>query len=227
MAKTALVTGGNRGIGLEICRGLANKGWRVVLGSRELANGEEAAGEIDGDVVPEQIDQSDEASIRSLKKRLDAKGLEIDALVNNGAIYREGDALEVEPDAIEESWRVNVLGPWRLCQTFVPGMVERGWGRVVNVSSGSGALASGGDPEHAAYGVSKTALNALTVNLDRATPDAVKVNTMTPGWVRTRMGGERAPRTPEEGADTAIWLATLPEDGPSGRFFRDREPIEW
>jgi NAD(P)-dependent dehydrogenase (short-subunit alcohol dehydrogenase family) len=227
MTKTALVTGGNRGIGLEICRGLAKDGWRVVLGSRDLGNGEKAASEIDGDVLPEQIDQSEEGSIRSLKKRLDDKGVRVDALVNNGAIYREGDALEVDPEAIEESWRVNVLGPWRLCQTFVPGMVDRNWGRVVNVSSGSGALDSGGDPQHAAYGVSKTALNALTVNLDRATPDAVKVNTMCPGWVHTRMGGESAPRTPEEGADTAIYLATLPDDGPSGMFFRDRQPIAW
>jgi NAD(P)-dependent dehydrogenase (short-subunit alcohol dehydrogenase family) len=230
--RTALVTGGNRGIGLAICEGLVDRGLRVVLGSRDEANGEAAARSLRADggtVRVEPIDVAEPASIQACADRLAADDVAVDVLVNNAGIYPENDALDATIDQLDRAWTVNTRGPWLLVKAFVPGMIERGYGRVVNVSSGSGSFGEGLDPDHAAYAASKSALNALTMTLDDALPDDgdVKANALCPGWVHTRMGGEAAPRTPEEGADTALWLATLPADGPSGGFFRDREPIPW
>ena len=230
--QTALVTGGNRGIGLAICNGLAERGLHVVLGSRDEANGEAAARPIrenGGSVRVEPIDVAEPDSITDCYERLSADDVSVDVLVNNAGIYPENDALDATIEQLDRAWTVNTRGPWLLVKTFVPDMIERGYGRVVNMSSGSGSFGEGLDPEHAAYAASKSALNTLTMTLDDALPDGpdVKVNSMCPGWVHTRMGGEAAPRTPEEGADTALWLATLPADGPSGGFFRDRERIPW
>ena len=230
--RTALVTGGNRGIGLAICEGLAERGLNIVLGSRDEANGEAAARPIredGGTVRVEQIDVAEPDSIDACYERLDADGVAVDVLVNNAGIYPENDALDATIDQLDRAWTVNTRGPWLLVKAFVPDMIERGYGRVVNMSSGSGSFGEGLDPQHAAYAASKSALNALTLTLDQALPDGsdVKTNAMCPGWVHTRMGGEAAPRTPEEGADTALWLATLSPDGPSGGFFRDRERIPW
>lgn len=230
--RTALVTGGNRGIGLAICEGLAERGLHVVMGSRDEANGEAAARPIredGGTVRVEQIDVAVPEAINACYERLDADGVGIDVLVNNAGIYPENNALDATIDQLDRAWTVNTRGPWLLVKQFVPDMVERGYGRVVNVSSGSGSFGEGLDTNHAAYSASKAALNALTMTLNDALPrnSDVKVNAMCPGWVHTRMGGEAAPRTPEEGADTALWLATLPPDGPSGGFFRDRERISW
>jgi NAD(P)-dependent dehydrogenase (short-subunit alcohol dehydrogenase family) len=230
--RTALVTGGNRGIGLAICDGLVDRGLRVVLGARDEANGEAAARSLRADggtVRVEPIDVAEPESIQACADRLAADDVAVDVLVNNAGIYPENDALHATIDQLDRAWTVNTRGPWLLVQAFVPGMIERGYGRVVNVSSGSGSFGEGLDPDHAAYAASKAALNVCTMTLDEALPDDgdVKVNALCPGWVHTRMGGEAAPRTPEEGADTALWLATLPADGPSGGFFRDREPIPW
>jgi NAD(P)-dependent dehydrogenase (short-subunit alcohol dehydrogenase family) len=177
----------------------------------------------------EQLDVVETASIEACAERLAADDVTVDVLVNNAGVYPEGDALSTSIDQLDQAWTVNTRGPWLMVKAFVPGMVEQGYGRVVNVSSGSGSFGEGLDTNHAAYSASKAALNALTMTLDDALPEEpnVKVNSMGPGWVHTRMGGEAAPRTPEEGADTALWLATLPEDGPSGGFFRDREQIPW
>jgi len=230
--RTALVTGGNRGIGLAICDGLADRGLHVVMGSRDESNGEEAAAPIrerGGSVRVEQLDVVETASIEACAERLAADDVTVDVLVNNAGVYPEGDALATSIDQLDEAWTVNTRGPWLMVKAFVPDMVDRGYGRVVNVSSGSGSFGEGMDTNHAAYSASKAALNALTMTLDNTLPEGpdVKVNSMGPGWVHTRMGGESAPRTPEEGADTALWLATLPENGPSGGFFRDREQIPW
>lgn len=230
--RTTLVTGGNRGIGLAICQGLADRGMHVIMGSRDEANGEEAAASIreqGGSVRVEPIDVAEPESIEACAERLETDDVTVDVLVNNAGIYPEADALDVSLDQLDRAWTINTRGPWLLVQAFVPGMIERGYGRVVNMSSGSGSFGEGLDPDHAVYAASKSALNVLTMTLDDALPDGldVKVNSMCPGWVHTRMGGEEAPRTPEEGADTALWLATLPADGPSGGFFRDRERIPW
>ena len=230
--RTALVTGGNRGIGLAICEGLVERGLDVVMGSRNEDRGEGAAASIrgrGGSVRVEQLDVIETASIEACKERLAADDVTVDVLVNNAGVYPEADALETTINQLDQAWTVNTRGPWLLVKSFVPDMIERGYGRVVNVSSGSGSFGEGLDTNHAAYSASKAALNALTMTLHDALPSGpdVKVNSMCPGWVHTRMGGEEAPRTPEEGADTALWLSTLPADGPSGGFFRDRERILW
>ena len=225
--RTALVTGGNRGIGQAICKGLADNGISVVLAARDPEAGMATAREIGGDAVRvEALDLADPGSVAGCAARLARAGIAIDILVNNAAILPEGDALTVPDADIDAAWTVNVRGAWQAARAFAPGMATRGWGRIVNLSSGWGSFAEGlGGP--AAYSVTKAALNALTVSLAHALPSTIKVNSMCPGWVRTRMGGENASLSPEEGADTAIWLATLPDHGPSGGFYRSRRRIPW
>jgi NAD(P)-dependent dehydrogenase (short-subunit alcohol dehydrogenase family) len=228
LKRTALVTGGNRGIGLAIVKSLAEAhGMTVLLGCRDLSTGRSAAAGINGTVLPVEIDAGTDDKLRRQISVLEATHPAIDVLVNNAGVYPPGDVLEVTWPDLTEAIQVNVMGPWRLIKALTPGMVERGYGRIVNVSSGGGSFGEGLFPDHAAYGASKAALNALTMQLAQTLPRAVKANALCPGWVRTRMGGAAAPRSPEEGADTAVWLATLPEDGPTGGFFRDRKPIEW
>ncbi len=217
--RRALVTGANRGIGLAIARGLVAAGHEVLLGARDLGAGQDAARQIGA--VALELDVADPASIA----RAVAKAGPVDVLVNNAGILREGPLLE-DPEGFEQAMAVMVHGPFQLMHHLVPGMTARGFGRVVNVSSGWGAF-SDGVAGPGAYGVAKAALNALTVASARTLPKTVKVNAVCPGWVRTRMGGMGANRSPEEGADSAIWLATLPKDGPSGGFFRNRKPIDW
>ena len=229
MARTALVTGGNRGIGFEVCRRLAGAGLAVLLGSRDAGRGDEASARLreEGlDVRAERIDVGDAASVAGCADRLAAAGIAVDVLVNNAAVYPTRGVLDLDDATLEETFAVNLLGPWRTCRAFVPGMVARGHGRVVNVSSGDGSVADG-IPGPGAYAVSKAALNALTRKLAATVRGDVKVNAACPGWVRTEMGGGAAPRSPARGADTIAWLATLPVDGPTGGFFRDRAPIPW
>src|SRR5436309_112309 len=147
-------------------------------------------------------------------------------LVNNAGVLHEKPLLHLTDAEINDSIAVHLAGPLHLIRALAPKMAGRGYGRIVNLSSGWGSFAEGmGGP--GMYGVTKAALNALTVRLANELPSAVKVNAMCPGWVRTRMGGQGATRSPDEGADTAVWLATLPDEGPTGCFFRDRKPIEW
>ena len=232
MDRTALVTGANRGIGLEVCRALAGRGLRVLLGARDEALGEEEAGRLRSEglavrAVP--LDVGRDASVAALVGRVDGAGERVDVLVNNAGIYPSDPLLGPDGErALAEALAVNLLGAVRICRAFLPGMVTRGHGRVVNVSSGYGSFGEGLEGP-AAYAISKAALNALTVKLAeevRGSPD-VKVNAVCPGWVRTRMGGTGASRSVERGAETIVWLATLPEDGPSGGFFRDRRAIPW
>jgi NAD(P)-dependent dehydrogenase (short-subunit alcohol dehydrogenase family) len=147
-------------------------------------------------------------------------------LVNNAGVLEPGSLVEMDDEKLAYSLQVNFLAPLQLIRELVPGMSTRGYGRIVNVSSGWGSFAEGLSGP-AAYSISKAALNALTLSLAKDVPQNLKLNSMCPGWVRTRMGGEAAPRTPEEAADTAIWLATLPDDGPTGGFYRDRKLIAW
>ena len=228
MTHTALVTGGDRGIGFEICRQLAAAGHKVVMGARDPGLGDAAAQELRDqghDVTAVALDVADEASVEACAATLREQGIDIDILVNNAGFLAEGDLL-TGPHAMEEAIAVNLMGPLRTARAFLPAMEKRGWGRVVNVSSAWGSFAK--DLEGpAAYAITKAALNALTVRLAREAGDGVKVNSIDPGWVQTRMGGADAHRTVEQGADTAVWLAMLPDDGPNGGFFHDREPAEW
>jgi NAD(P)-dependent dehydrogenase (short-subunit alcohol dehydrogenase family) len=225
----ALVTGGNRGLGLETCRQLAARGLRVLLGARDEARGRAAADAIPGGSVSAvALDVDDPASIEALRGRVLREHGRLDVLVNNAAVllHEGGDALEIPPGAYLDSLETNLMGPLRLCQAFVPGMRERGYGRVVNVSSGAGQLRGMGGYAPA-YALSKAALNALTRLVAHAGGPAVLVNSADPGWVRTDMGGPGAPRGVERGADTIVWLATLPADGPTGGFFHDRRAVPW
>lgn len=229
MKRTILITGANRGIGLAIARQLAELGHFVLLGSRDLKAGEAAANSLRRpgvDVAAIQLDLTNPATLDDTIKSLNSAGRRVDVLVNNAGILHEKPLLKLTDQEIADSIAVHVTGPIRLIRALVPGMLANGYGRIVNLSSGWGSFAEGmGGP--GAYGVTKAALNALTVRLASELPPAIKVNAMCPGWVRTRMGGDNATRTPDEGAATAVWLATLPDDGPTGGFFRDRKRIEW
>jgi NAD(P)-dependent dehydrogenase (short-subunit alcohol dehydrogenase family) len=229
MNRIVLVTGANRGIGLAIARGMGELGHSVLIGARRLDAGEEAAASLRRlglDATPVHVDLSIPATIEAAIDQLDASGRPVDVLVNNAGVLHEKPVLDLSDAEIAESIAVHLTGPLRLLRALVPAMVDRGYGRIVNMSSGWGSFAQGlGGP--GLYGVTKAALNALTVRLADELPASVKVNAMCPGWVRTRMGGRGARRTPEAGADTAVWLATLPDDGPTGGFFKDRKPMEW
>jgi NAD(P)-dependent dehydrogenase (short-subunit alcohol dehydrogenase family) len=231
MARTVLVTGANRGIGFEAARQLARAGLDLVLSARDRDAGEEAAERLRDkglDVRCEQLDVSSDESVRACARRLDADGVAVDVLVNNAGVLRSGGILDVDDDLVRDTLEVNLLGPLRTARAFLPGMIERGYGRVVNVSSGAGSLTEA-TPYTPAYSISKAALNMLTRHLAFAAEGSgdVKVNAMCPGWVRTDMGGGAAPRSAEEGADTIVWLATLPAGGPTNGFFRDRRPAAW
>jgi NAD(P)-dependent dehydrogenase (short-subunit alcohol dehydrogenase family) len=228
--RTALVTGGNRGLGFAVCRALARCGLSVVLTAREESEGRKAEAELgtEGlDVAYYPLDVSRPDAATSCQRLLERDGVTVDVLVNNAAIYPAGDATSIDLPALDQAWTVNARAPWLLCQAFVPGMRRRRYGRIVNISSGGGSFAEGLAAGHAAYAVTKAAINALTVCLASSLAGDIKVNAMCPGWVRTRMGGATAPRSPEAAAETAVWLATLPRDGPTGGFFRDCKPIQW
>ena len=225
--KIALITGANRGIGLAIAKGLCARGYEVLVGSRNLQAGKEAIGSIEGIATAVELDLSDQALLENQLGAIQDIHPKIDVLVNNAGILEHGNLLEIVPEKLYKSMRINFEAPYELCRFLVPGMIERGYGRVVNVSSGWGSFSDGltGPPT---YSVSKAALNALTLSMARSVPPGqVKINAMCPGWVRTRMGGQSASRSPEKGAETAIWLAGLSKDGPSGAFFRDKRQIDW
>ncbi|MGE5292675.1 MAG: SDR family NAD(P)-dependent oxidoreductase [Micromonosporaceae bacterium] len=224
--RTALVTGANRGIGHEIARQLARRGMHVVLCSRDADLGHEAAGQIEGDVRSEQLDVSDPASVAACAKRLSGAGIEVDVLVNNAGLYTTTPLLDIGETAMIEALQVNLLGAWRTSRAFVPGMCARRWGRVVNVSTGYAHIGAS-PPGAGAYGLAKAALNAMTRMIAAEAGPAVKVNCMSPGWVATRMGGPGAPTSVEEGAETAVWLATLPDEGPTDGFYYRRQRIDW
>lgn len=228
----ALVTGANRGIGFEVVRQLARRGFTVILGSRDERKGIEASEELKREglrVFARRLDVTDEESVEWSRRWVEENFRRLDVLVNNAAILydvwqRAGNA---DFDTVREAFETNTLGAWRVAKAFLPLLRASKHGRIVNVSSESGSLASmgGGTP---AYSVSKAALNALTRMLsDELRRDRILVNSVCPGWVATEMGGPNAPRTPEEGAAGVVWAATLPDGGPTGGFFRDGEPLPW
>ena len=232
MDRIALVTGANRGIGLETVCQLAEHGFTTILGARDLARGKKAADELrqNGlDVMPLKIDVTKQKSIDDAKKLVEDRFGKLDVLVNNAAILYDSDqrAESADLDVVLEAFETNTLGAWRMCQTFIPLLQKSKHPRIVNVSSESGSLTvmGGGTP---AYSISKVALNALTRMLaDELRGSKILVNSVCPGWVATDMGGPNAPRTVEQGAKSVMWAATLPDDGPTGGFFRDGRPLAW
>jgi NAD(P)-dependent dehydrogenase (short-subunit alcohol dehydrogenase family) len=226
LTRTALITGANRGIGLEIARQLAARGLTIVVGARDAGAGERAVAELPGKARAEQLDVADPRSVAACAERLSKDGIDIDVLVNNAGIYLTTPLLGANEDTVFESLNVNLVGAWRTARAFVPGMRARGWGRVVNVSTGDAHFVES-PPRAGAYSLSKAALNVLTRMIAAEAGPRVKVNCMSPGWVATRMGGAGAPVSVQDGADTAVWLATLPDDGPTDGFFYQRERIAW
>jgi NAD(P)-dependent dehydrogenase (short-subunit alcohol dehydrogenase family) len=227
--RVALVSGGNRGIGLEICRQLAEGGLTVVMGSRDEENGRRAAEGLQGNVVVRQLDVSEGESVDRLASFVEEEFGRLDVLVNNAAISNDEGQRGVDADLgrVREALEANLLGAWRLCEIAIPLMRRNGYGRIVNISTGLAALENmgGGSP---GYRVSKTALNALTrILASELRGSGILVNSVEPGWVQTDMGGSRAPRPVEEGAEGVVWAATLPSNGPTGGFFRDRRQIPW
>lgn len=236
--RIALVTGANRGIGEEIARQLAAAGYHAVIGCRDEEAGHKAVKDILGEgnsASLQLIDVGDpESASQAIRQIQDDYG-RLDVLVNNAGVQldRGVSVLDVSEPIMKETFEVNYFGALRLIQAAVPLMAEQQYGRIVNVSSGLGAFDilqgfGGLQGLSAAYRISKTMLNALTclVALDVA-DRGIKINAVCPGRVRTRMGGDDSPLTAAEGADTAVWLATLDEQGPSGGFFRERQLIAW
>jgi NAD(P)-dependent dehydrogenase (short-subunit alcohol dehydrogenase family) len=224
VASVALVTGANRGIGLEVCRQLAERGYVVVLGARDPEKGERAARSLGGDVRAVQLDVSDPESVRAAAAGLDR----LDAIVNNAAILYDTwqRGVDADLDQVREALDTNLLGAWRVTQATLALLRRSPAGRIVNVSSGAGALndMGGGTP---AYRTSKAALNALTrILASELRGDRILVNAICPGWVATDMGGAGG-RPVSEGAAGIVWAVELPDDGPTGGFFRDGRPIAW
>jgi NAD(P)-dependent dehydrogenase (short-subunit alcohol dehydrogenase family) len=230
--QVALVTGGNRGIGLEICRQLAKIGIRVILGSRDSAKGVAAAGDLIASrlsVEARELDVGDEESIRECMRWIRRDVGRIDILVNNaGIMVEEGDAQpEHEIQIIRDTMQTNVYGALLLTRLATPIMKSRRYGRIVNLSSSMGSL-NGMGPDYLAYRMSKAALNVVTRVVAAETQGmGILINSVDPGWVQTAMGGSGASRTVQKGAETPVWLATLPDSGPTGGFFHDRRSIPW
>ena len=216
---TALVTGGNRGIGYAIAQGLIAKGVKVTIGARNDTDGRTAADALN--CRHTKIDLLDPDSYFNAFTQ--SGGWDI--LINNAGIFNQTSLLAKDSD-FTQAMEVMVAAPLDLIRLNMPHWQQTKWGRIVNLSSSLGSHARGlGGP--GAYSVAKAALNALTRVLPRDLPNGVKVNACDPGWIATRMGGTTAPGTVEEGADTPVWLALLPDDGPTGGLYRKRQPAEW
>jgi NAD(P)-dependent dehydrogenase (short-subunit alcohol dehydrogenase family) len=254
---TALVTGGNRGLGFETSKQLAEQGYRVLLTARKLEDAERAAHDLRGNITPLALDVTDRESTAALVREVARLG-RIDALVNNAGASLKGFNAEVARNTLA----TNFFGPMQVTDALLPQLTIDA--RVVMVSSRMGELSVVGSklrqrfaqPDLArrklldlviefvaavergdhqrqgwpsnAYSMSKLALNALTRVLSRELHSTgIRVNAVCPGWVHTRMGGHSATRSPQEGARGIVWAAMLPASGPTGGFFRDEQPAEW
>lgn len=230
--KVALVTGANRGLGHAIARQLAELDIHVVATARNLAQANRTVEELVGRGLAAsgaRLDVTEPHTITTAVQHVLDHHSRIDILVNNAGIS-DGDQRpsSTDPELTSRVWRVNVLGAWQCAEAVIPAMRTAGYGRIVNLSSTLGSLHHMTRPTEPAYRISKAALNAVTrVLAAELTGTGILVNSASPGWVRTDLGGPNAPRSVDEGADTPVWLATLPDDGPTGGFFYDRQPLQW
>jgi NAD(P)-dependent dehydrogenase (short-subunit alcohol dehydrogenase family) len=229
--KTVLITGANKGIGHEVARQLAAKGFHVFVGARDPKAGRKAAEGFAnkyGKATFLEIDVADSDSVATAAREFSKIEDHLDVLVNNAGIIVDGDEaiLEINDELFRNTLETNTLGPLRVTRAFAALLRESKEPRVINVSSGGGQLTGGADGWAPAYCISKTALNGVTVQLAAALPNFA-VNSVCPGWVRTEMGGENATRSVEEGADTIVWLASEAPQDLTGKFLRDRKEIPW
>ncbi len=237
--KIALITGGNRGLGFGTCRRLAHLNYEVILASRDLHKGEEKVNELRREGLNVhflQLDLEKSDSIERAYKEVEKRWGRLDVLINNAGILmdlnsspdsKKEDSFQLHRENLEKTFQINVVGPYELCERFGKLMRVNHFGRIVNVSSGLGQL-SQMSQGYESYRISKAALNAVTrIFAGQFRHANILVNSVDPGWVKTDMGGASAPRSLEEGVSGIIWAATLPENGPTGGFFRDGQPIEW
>ncbi|MFW9882489.1 MAG: SDR family oxidoreductase, partial [Candidatus Thorarchaeota archaeon] len=228
--KIVLITGGNRGIGFEICHQLSKKGFSVILTARDEDKGKIAQSQLENEGLKVDFHQLDVTDIYSINEAfifVKNKFNTLNILINNAGILidRGKSILNVDIDVVRKTMETNMIGPLNLIQTFLPLLKKSKDARIINVSSGLGSFHESmmGSP---AYSLSKAALNMLTLKMSMQLPRDIKIYAMTPGWVRTDMGGQKATRTVEEGADTAVWLS-IANNIPSGRFYRDRQETSW
>ena len=229
--RTALITGANKGIGYEVARQLAAKGFHEFVGARNRKAGSSAADEIakrSGSANFLEIDVADSDSVTTAAQEFAKAADHLDVLVNNAGIIADGDdgILKTSDELLRETLETNTLGPLRVIRAFAPLLAKSKSPRVINVSSGGGQLSGGADGWAPAYCISKTALNGVTSQLAAALPKFA-VNSVCPGWVRTDMGGQSATRSVEEGADTIVWLAAEAPQELTGKFLRDRKESPW
>jgi len=228
--RIALVTGANKGIGFEVARDLARKGFHVFLGARDEKAGRAAEEKLrkEGEVTFLKIDIANTESIERAAEEFSRQANHLDTLVNNAGILldEDKDVLTITPGIFETTLRTNTLGPLLVSQAFVALLKKSSAPRIVNVSSGGGQLADGADGWAPAYCISKTALNGVTSQLAAALP-TFAVNSVCPGWVRTDMGGANATRSIAEGAAGIVWLAADAPQKETGKFWRDRKVIPW
>jgi NAD(P)-dependent dehydrogenase (short-subunit alcohol dehydrogenase family) len=238
--RVALVTGANRGIGFEIAKKLAEQKITVLIGARNQEHGEKARERLrrhEFDVHALLLDVTDAMSVQAVLGRINDEFRRLDILINNAGIMIDSETgiTELNPTIFQNTLETNAMGPLLLSQACLPLMKANNYGRIVNMSSTLGSLTEIASPDspHAevkapAYRLSKTILNGITVLLaSELRGTNILVNSACPGWVRTDLGGEQAPLSPEQGADTPVWLATLPGGGPTGGLFRERQPIPW
>ena len=238
--RVALVTGANRGIGYAISRRLGEQNITVIMGARDPNKGKRAYSHLQAeglDVYFELLDVMDEKSIKTAIERIRTHFGRLDILINNAGIMIDGevDALNVDQETVQKTIQTNVMGPLMLCQCCIPLMQAGGYGRIVNMASGLGSLTEMSDPGSAyagihspAYRLSKAGINCITALMAKEVRNHnILINSACPGWVRTDMGGGHAPLTPEQGADTPVWLATLSDGGPTGGVYRERTLIPW
>lgn len=237
--KVALVTGGNRGLGLEICRQLGQKGFHIILASRSSYKSKKSLDYLknsvpDISITPTIVDVADYQNIEILFKFVLNKFGKLDMLINNAGIYLDNhingnypSIFNLDVLTLQETLKVNAFGPLVLMQKFIPLMIKNNYGRIVNVSSGMGRIQDL-DTKGPFYRISKLTLNALTIIFAKTVADHnILINSVCPGWVSTRMGGKKALISVEEGASGIVWAATLPADGPNGVFFRNKKQLDW
>lgn len=228
----ALVTGAYRGLGLETVRQLAQQGYTVILTARKEEQGRSAVAKLKAEgmsVHYQHLDVNDADNIRQAAVAIQEQFGRLDALINNAAIHYDAQhqAHNADFKIVDEAIATNLIAPWKIIQAFTPLLAKSGHATITNVSSGAGSLydMSGGTP---AYSITKAGLNVLTIKFaEELQPHGIIVNSVCPGWVRTAMGGQAAPRSVEEGAKGIVWAATRPKGGATGGFFRDGEPIRW